>query len=73
MTAGGNAKAREFFRQHGWDKHATSPQDAHNKYHSRAAQLYRGALDKAAAQAQGLPTSPEFTVRALATTRTLSR
>jgi len=44
MSVGGNLRAREFFKQHGWDE--TGADKIEPKYTSRAAQLYREVLAK---------------------------
>lgn len=44
MMLGGNQRAREFFKQHGWDN--TTVQDFEAKYSSRAAKLYHKTLYK---------------------------
>lgn len=44
MVLGGNAKAKEFFKSHGYDDGAGTDFEA--KYHSRAAKLYHKALYK---------------------------
>lgn len=44
MAVGGNARARQFFKQHGWDQEGADKVEA--KYTSRAAQLYRTLLEK---------------------------
>jgi len=49
MNAGGNQRARAFFKQHGWDEIGSDKVEA--KYTSRAAQLYRKQLEKDAAKA----------------------
>uniref|UniRef100_A0A1D2A1R9 Arf-GAP domain-containing protein n=1 Tax=Auxenochlorella protothecoides TaxID=3075 RepID=A0A1D2A1R9_AUXPR len=48
MAAGGNGRARTFFKQHGWDEVGSDKIEA--KYTSRAAQLYRRQLEKDAAK-----------------------
>lgn len=49
MAAGGNQRARTFFKQHGWDEIGSDKIE--QKYTSRAAQLYRKQLEKDAAKA----------------------
>lgn len=49
MNAGGNQRARAFFKQHGWDEIGSDKIES--KYTSRAAQLYRKQLEKDAAKA----------------------
>jgi ADP-ribosylation factor GTPase-activating protein 2/3 len=49
MNAGGNQRARNFFKQHGWDEIGSDKIES--KYTSRAAQLYRKQLEKDAAKA----------------------
>lgn len=44
MEVGGNARARKFFKDHGWAELGSDKIDA--KYSSRAAQLYKNLLDK---------------------------
>jgi len=44
MVLGGNQRAREFFKSHGWDD--TTVQDFEAKYQSRAAKLYHKTLYK---------------------------
>ncbi|WIA20100.1 hypothetical protein OEZ85_005957 [Tetradesmus obliquus] len=46
MAVGGNHKARQFFKQHGYDE--VGSDKIENKYTSRAAQLYRQQLEKEA-------------------------
>lgn len=63
MEAGGNARARQFFKQHGWVNSGAEMIEA--KYTSRAAQLYRTMLDKEVTRTmEGLepsaPTSPTY-------------
>mmetsp|Transcript_27496 Transcript_27496/g.60156 ORF Transcript_27496/g.60156 Transcript_27496/m.60156 type:complete len:434 (-) Transcript_27496:2260-3561(-) len=48
MAIGGNGRARQFFKQHGWDELGADKIEA--KYTSRAAQLYRSMLEKEAAK-----------------------
>eukprot|EP00878_Enallax_costatus_P024563 GHUV01026218.1.p1 GENE.GHUV01026218.1~~GHUV01026218.1.p1 ORF type:complete len:178 (+),score=56.98 GHUV01026218.1:84-617(+) len=48
MSVGGNHKARQFFKQHGWDE--VGSDKIEGKYTSRAAQLYRQQLEKEAAK-----------------------
>eukprot|EP00775_Hariotina_reticulata_P003211 gene3211-3488_t len=48
MAVGGNHKARQFFKQHGWDE--VGSDKIEGKYTSRAAQLYRQLLEKEAAK-----------------------
>lgn len=57
MAAGGNQRARNFFKQHGWDEQGSDKIPA--KYTSRAAQLYKDLLAKEAASlaAPGSPPS----------------
>lgn len=49
MLLGGNQRARNFFKQHGWDEVGSDKIEA--KYTSRAAQLYRRQLEKDVAKA----------------------
>ena len=49
MAAGGNAKARAFFKQHGWDAGAGGADKVEAKYASRAAALYKTSLARDAA------------------------
>lgn len=58
MAVGGNHRARNFFKQHGWDEIGSDKIEA--KYTSRAAQLYRKQLEKDAAKlgAGAVPGSP---------------
>lgn len=62
MAAGGNQRARTFFKQHGWDEIGSDKIEA--KYSSRAAQLYKKQLEKDAANGiqTGVtsPASPTF-------------
>lgn len=51
MMLGGNQRAREFFKSHGWDN--SSSQDFEAKYQSRAAKLYHKALYKEVATKTG--------------------
>mmetsp|Transcript_3828 Transcript_3828/g.11056 ORF Transcript_3828/g.11056 Transcript_3828/m.11056 type:complete len:475 (+) Transcript_3828:191-1615(+) len=57
---GGNQRARQFFKQHGWYELGADKIEA--KYTSRAAQLYKTALEKDLAKvnanAMAFPTSP---------------
>jgi hypothetical protein len=46
MALGGNQRARQFFKQHGWDE--VGSDKIEGKYTSRAAQLYRAMLEKEA-------------------------
>ncbi|GAX79406.1 hypothetical protein CEUSTIGMA_g6847.t1 [Chlamydomonas eustigma] len=48
MAIGGNGRARQFFKQHGWDELGADKIEA--KYTSRAAQLYRSMLEKEASK-----------------------
>lgn len=45
MQLGGNLRAKDFFKQHGWDADAGA-QDFEAKYSSRAAKLYTKQLSK---------------------------
>jgi len=51
MVAGGNQRAREFFKSKGWTQMGAS--NANEKYTSRAAKLYRTHLEKEAVKANG--------------------
>jgi len=51
MLLGGNQRAREFFKSHGWDN--TTVQDFEAKYNSRAAKLYHKTLYKEVAAKAG--------------------
>jgi ADP-ribosylation factor GTPase-activating protein 2/3 len=53
MLLGGNQRAREFFKSHGWDN--TTVQDFEAKYQSRAAKLYHKTLYKEVAAKSGKP------------------
>lgn len=44
MAVGGNARARQFFKQHGWDEIGSDKIES--KYTSKAALLYRAQLEK---------------------------
>lgn len=48
MAVGGNGRARQFFKQHGWEELGADKIEA--KYTSRAAQMYRSILEKEAAK-----------------------
>jgi len=48
MAIGGNQRARQFFKQHGWDE--VGSDKIESKYTSRAAQLYRAMLEKEASK-----------------------
>jgi len=48
VAAGGNQRARTFFKQHGWEEVGADKIEA--KYTSRAAQLYRRQLERDAAR-----------------------
>lgn len=50
MAVGGNQRARQFFKQHGWEDVGSDKIEA--KYTSRAAQLYRVLLEKESSKAQ---------------------
>eukprot|EP01024_Parvocaulis_polyphysoides_P001636 TRINITY_DN10452_c0_g1_i4.p1 TRINITY_DN10452_c0_g1~~TRINITY_DN10452_c0_g1_i4.p1 ORF type:complete len:320 (-),score=39.59 TRINITY_DN10452_c0_g1_i4:338-1297(-) len=50
MMTGGNGRARQFFKQHGWEEIGADKIGA--KYTSRAAQLYRQLLEKESNQLQ---------------------
>lgn len=47
MAVGGNQRARNFFKQHGWDEQGSDK--IAGKYTSRAAQLYKELLAREAA------------------------
>lgn len=53
MATGGNARARKFFKDHGWAELGSDKIDA--KYSSRAAQLYKNLLEKEASKAAAEP------------------
>ena len=61
MSFGGNSRAQNFFKQHGW----TDGGKIEAKYTSRAAELYRQILSKEVAKSMaeegGLPSSPVAT------------
>ena len=64
MAVGGNGKARQFFRQHGWTE--TGSDKISDKYTSRAAALYRQTLARDAANydpTNGSVTAVEGTVK----------
>lgn len=46
MRLGGNATARQFFKEHGWVENANSVDKFEAKYSSRAAKLYKTHIDK---------------------------
>ena len=46
MKNGGNKRAREFFREHGWSEQRSSLDLVQKKYQSTAAKLYRSKLQK---------------------------
>mmetsp|Transcript_38634 Transcript_38634/g.46771 ORF Transcript_38634/g.46771 Transcript_38634/m.46771 type:complete len:420 (-) Transcript_38634:795-2054(-) len=48
MQAGGNARARAFFKEHGWSDSSASK--VHDKYSTRAATMYREVLKKETAR-----------------------
>ncbi|EIE19297.1 ArfGap-domain-containing protein, partial [Coccomyxa subellipsoidea C-169] len=53
MSVGGNGRARQFFKQHGWSELGSDKIE--QKYTSRAAQLYRQQLAKDAAKLSAVP------------------
>ncbi|BDA43782.1 probable ADP-ribosylation factor GTPase-activating protein [Coccomyxa sp. Obi] len=53
MSVGGNGRARQFFKQHGWSELGSDKIE--QKYTSRAAQLYRQQLEKDAAKLTAVP------------------
>ncbi|KAF6255454.1 hypothetical protein COO60DRAFT_1627545 [Scenedesmus sp. NREL 46B-D3] len=59
MAVGGNHKARQFFKQHGYDE--VGSDKIEHKYTSRAAQLYRQQLEKESVKAFSVaaPKEPE--------------
>ena len=61
MVLGGNGKAAEFFKSHGWD--TTAAQDFEEKYHSRAAKMYHKQLYKQIQARGGGPASPPVSPR----------
>lgn len=48
MAVGGNGRARQYFKQHGWEE--IGADKIEGKYTSRAAQQYRQILEKEATQ-----------------------
>lgn len=59
MAVGGNQRAKQFFKQHGW--YESGADKIEQKYTSRAAQLYKAQLEKEAAKlaaAEKVPPSP---------------
>ena len=46
MKSGGNKRARDFFREHGWSEQRSSLDLIQKKYHSTAAKLWRQKLQK---------------------------
>ena len=58
MVAGGNEAAKNFFAKKGWRGQMSKIEE---KYHSRAAQLYKAHLDRVASSAK-IPNSPERAV-----------
>lgn len=67
MACGGNHRARQFFKQHGWDELGSDKIEG--KYTSRAAQMYRALLEKEASKYDGStgPMSPNAAAAAAAT------
>eukprot|EP01094_Clydonella_sp_ATCC50884_P017547 TRINITY_DN3073_c0_g1_i2.p1 TRINITY_DN3073_c0_g1~~TRINITY_DN3073_c0_g1_i2.p1 ORF type:complete len:414 (+),score=132.61 TRINITY_DN3073_c0_g1_i2:128-1369(+) len=54
MREGGNKNAKDFFRKHGWgDLNASDSSKIKPKYNSRAAELYRREMAKAATKKEG--------------------
>ena len=58
MKKGGNRRAREFFREHGWSEQRSALDLIQKKYTSSAAKLYKAKLQKAIQTVMSPPTSP---------------
>lgn len=53
MQIGGNKRAKDHFRKHGWAENSGSNETFKQKYNSRGAELYRELLDKEAKGSSG--------------------
>ena len=58
MKKGGNRRAKEFFREHGWAEERSALDLIQKKYTSSASKMYRAKLSKAVQVYMSPPTSP---------------
>jgi ADP-ribosylation factor GTPase-activating protein 2/3 len=58
MKKGGNRRAKEFFKEHGWAEERSALDLIQKKYTSSASKMYRAKLQKAVESYMSPPTSP---------------